>query len=116
MKKLHEIINVAGTFFCEIANDIVPFCGVLCEKNDIILLQCKVTIVSYRKMDLYESHRIWGNVSGVPITLLNAYINSGTVGYFDSECSLVFEPSEIVVGRSCSKEFRIKKYQCPHPL
>lgn len=115
MKQLNEVINNVSTFSCAVLNDIVSFHGVLLEESDGILLQCKVPIDAFRKLDLYEPHRIWGNVSGVPVTLLHAYINSGKAGCSDAECTLVFKPSEIVVGRSCSQEFKIKKVSMSSP-
>ena len=100
MENLVEILNCIGDFFCYISNNVVSFPGTLNDAKKNIVLQCKMEVEWYQKIDHYSPLNMWGNVNGIPVSLLNVYLNSGTHRGKGTCISLTFDPSEIVIGQS----------------
>lgn len=107
MENLVEILNCIGDFFCYISNNVVSFPGTLNDAKKNIVLQCKMEVEWYQKIDHYSPLNMWGNVNGIPVSLLNVYLNSGTHRGKGTCISLTFDPSEIVIGQSYSTEIQV---------
>lgn len=100
MKQLTDILNLTGDFNCNISGENVSFAGTLSSCKENVILQCRMDIEHYQKIDPYSSLRIWGTVDSIPVTLLDVYTRSGQYGCAEAYVYLTLDPSEIVIGRS----------------
>ena len=109
MEDLGKVLNCIGDFFCYISDRVVSFPGTLNDTKKNIVLQCKMEVEWYQKIDHYSPLNMWGNVNGIPVSLLNVYLYSGTHRHEGTCIALTFEPSEIVIGRSYSTEIQVSQ-------
>ena len=109
MEDLGKVLNCIGDFFCYISDRVVSFPGTLNDTKKNIVLQCKMEVEWYQKIDHYSPLNMWGNVNGIPVSLLNVYLYSGTHRHEGTCIALTFDPSEIVIGRSYSTEIQVSQ-------
>lgn len=109
MEDLGKVLNCIGEFFCYISDRVVSFPGTLNDTKKNIVLQCKMEVEWYQKIDHYSPLNMWGNVNGIPVSLLNVYLYSGTHRHEGTCIALTFDPSEIVIGRSYSTEIQVSQ-------
>lgn len=70
MEDLGKVLNCIGDFFCYISDRVVSFPGTLNDTKKNIVLQCKMEVEWYQKIDHYSPLNMWGNVNGIPVSLL----------------------------------------------
>lgn len=107
MKELEDILNCISDFHCYICDELISFPGILKNADEYIILQCKMKIEWYRKIDVYSSINIWGNVNGIPVSFLGVYLKDGVHCYERTDISLTFVPSEIITGQSTPMEIQV---------
>lgn len=110
MHNISEIFDRIGDFCFSVESQVFEITGVLENSNGKIRLNARVNEEIIRKVKYDNEYQIWGNVSGIDITLFGCY--------FAYECrhvkdtvygTLLTVPNEIVIGRSCSGDINVVK-------
>lgn len=100
MRKVDDLFNQIGDFYCLVDGDEVHIDGVLRRETDIVVFRAKVEQEHYKKIDiLHDELQIWGTVNGTSVTLMSAFCRRKG---FLSEVNTVdveFTPTQIIVGR-----------------
>lgn len=115
MERIEDILNTLGDFSCYISDRVASFPGVLNSANGDICLLCKMSIDWYQQIDKYAPLYMWGNINGIPVTLLHVYLKSGTHRGEEDSISLVFDPAEILIGQSCSEKTQVSNISVSIP-
>ena len=115
MERIEDILNTLGDFSCYISDRVASFPGVLNSTKGDICLLCKMSIDWYQQIDKYSPLYMWGNINGIPVTLLHVYLKSGTHRGEEDSISLVFYPAEILIGQSCSEKTQVSNISVSIP-
>ena len=104
MKKIDNLLNQIGDYYCLIDGEEVHIDGVLRRERDIIVFRAKVEQDYYKKLDIHhEELQFWGTTNGTPVTLLSVFRRRGGFPSGTTTVEVEFDPSQIIVGR-CYKE------------
>jgi hypothetical protein len=110
VEKVKEIINRTGEFNIVIYEKIIQLTGTLRFEGSDLILECQTSKECAKEINQLGVCQVYGIVAGTEITLLDGYI---TVIYKQNNntdyIGVCIDPSEIVIGRSYSKEIKIKK-------
>ena len=98
MNQLENILGRISDFCCTISTIDIVFPGVLIRTNEKIFLQGRISLEDSRKVDYFSPIKIWGNVCGLPVILLDTYLENAQYIGGEQFGSLTFSPSEIVIG------------------
>lgn len=110
MHNISEIIGRIGDFYFAVQSQVFEITGVLEDSNGRIKLNARINEEILRKVKLDNEYQIWGTVDGIDITLLGCYVfPSCRCGKDTIFANLLAEPSEIIIGRSCSGDLKITK-------
>lgn len=104
MAVLKDILNEIGDFKMKIEGEEHSFPGVLRQEENDVILKCKLADSCYCKISRYDSHLIYGEVNGIEVTLLNVYFRRVNWYFENPNVTIVFDPSEIIVGKCCTTE------------
>lgn len=107
MKDLEEVLNCIGDFSCYISDKIVSFSGTLNNTEKDIVLRCNMGIERYREINKCSPPNMWGNVNGIPVSLLDVQLSSALHRDEENCISLIFSPSEIVIGQNNLAELQV---------
>ena len=100
MKDLEEVLNCIGDFSCYISDKLVSFSGTLNNTEKDIVLRCNMGIERYREINKCSPPNMWGNVNGIPVSLLDVQLSGALHRGEENYISLIFSPSEIVIGQN----------------
>lgn len=110
MHNISEIVGRIGDFYFAIESQVFEITGVLEDLNGRIKLNARITEEILRKIMSYSEYQIWGTIDGISVTLLGCYVfPSCRCGKSTVFANLLAEPSEIIIGRSCSGDLNITK-------
>ena len=98
MKQLENILGWVSDFYCTISDTNIAFPGVLMRTGKKVTLQGRINLDDSRKMDYYSPIKIWGNVCGLPLILLDTYLENAQYVGGEQFGLLTFSPSEIIIG------------------
>ena len=107
MKDLEEVLNCIGDFSCYISDKLVSFSGTLNNTEKDIVLRCNMGIERYREINKCSPPNMWGNVNGIPVSLLDVQLSSALHRDEENCISLIFSPSEIVIGQNNLAELQV---------
>lgn len=115
MDTLKDILNDIGNFTMIVAGEEVSFPGVIGQSESGITLKCKLANSLYHKIREYDSLQIYGSVNGKEVTLLNVYFKSA-VWYYDGQpTTVIFDPSEIIIGGCYATEPEVTQITISSP-
>lgn len=108
MDKLEDVLNSIGDFTTHIADNTISFSGVLYKEENDVILKCRFPFEWYESIDPYNlSMQIYGKVNGVEVTLLGVALKNGIYHSNEEYMSVIFDPSEIVIGKCYTEEPQI---------
>ncbi len=108
MNDLKSVLNYIGEFQWSIGEEKFSVQGILVYKDKEVCLRCSLEVSDLQKMsDVFGSFRVWGNVMGTAVTLLNCRVGD-TVANFEAG-ALEIIPEKIIVGKSYPQKHLVKK-------
>lgn len=115
MDTLRDILNEIGDFKMKIDGKEISFPGVLTQKESDVILKCKLACSCYKEISQYDPYLIYGDVNGVEVTLLNVSFKSASWRFENRDVTIVFDPSEIVIGKCCVSEPQVVQITISNP-
>jgi len=107
MDILKDILNEIGDFKMKIEGKELSFPGILSQEESDVILKCKLNSSCYNEINRYGTFQIYGDVNGIEVTLLNVYFKSASWRFENQDVAIVFDPSEIVIGKCCANELQV---------
>ena len=99
MRELKDLLNQIGDFHFQNGKDRIDFIGTLVKKNNSVIIQTRIEKKNLDYMEQKTLFQIWGEISGINVTLLDNYIISTSYHINSDYVEISADPSEIVIGR-----------------
>lgn len=115
MDTLKDILNEIGDFKMKIEGEEYSFPGILGQEENDVLLKCKPADSCYRKISRYNPYLIYGEVNGIEVTLLNVYFKSASWRFKNQNVTIIFDPSEIIIGKCYTTEPEVTQITISNP-
>lgn len=104
MKKIHELVDIISDFKCEISGVVIGVMGVLSKVDDRYILTARIKNEEFELFKCSPVVTIWGEISCSPVSFYDTYMMRGSRTLGDDYYHVIFDPAQIVIGKSCPNE------------
>lgn len=98
MPSIDDLLNTISDFKCVVDGREIVFPGILQKENGDIILNARVPLEEYRKLNNGSDIVVLGEVSGEKVTLVGCYVKPASWIIEKNDISIYAVPNEIIVG------------------